>query len=62
MAKNSAVFLQYDFAGKYYEVRENIVFHFKPNDLFTDYYDEYGRLSEDNKKLFLMPLPFHSVR
>ncbi len=53
MAKNSAVFLQYDFGGRYHEVRENIVFHFKPDDLFTEYYDEFCTLSDDNKKLFV---------
>lgn len=53
MSQNSAVFLQYEFGGRYYEVRENIVFHFKPDELFADYYDEFCALSEDQKKLFV---------
>ncbi len=53
MAKNSAVFLQYDFEGRYHEVRENIVFHFKPDQLFSAYYDAFCSLSDDNKKLFV---------
>ncbi len=53
MSKNSAAFLQYDFEGRYHEVRENIVFHFKSDDLFAEYYDGFCALSEDNKKLFV---------
>ncbi len=53
MSKNSAVFLQYDFGGRYHETRENIVFHFKPDDLFAEYYNEFCALSDDNKKLFV---------
>ncbi len=53
MSQHSAVFLQYDFGGRYHEVRENIVFHFKPDELFADYYDEFCTLSEHHKKLFV---------
>ncbi len=53
MSKNSAVFLQYDFGGRYYEVRENIVFHSQSDDLFGEYYNEFCTLSEDDKKLFV---------
>lgn len=29
------------------------MFHFKPDELFADYYDEFCALSEDQKKLFV---------
>ncbi len=53
MSKHSAFFCGEDFGGRYHEVREKIVFYYKPDDLFAEYYDEFCALSDDNKKLFV---------
>ncbi len=53
MAGHAAFFCMEDFGGRYYEVRENIVFRFKHDDLFAEYYEEFCTLNEEDKKLFV---------
>ncbi len=53
MAGHAAFFCTEDFGGRYYEVRENIVFRFKHDDLFAEYYEEFCTLNEEDKKQFV---------
>ncbi len=52
IAENTADFLKYDFNGKYYEVRESIVFN--QTEEFLKYKNTYDTLNDEDKKLFLV--------
>lgn len=54
MAKNCALFPKNHFGGRYYEVRENIVFRHIPDNIFSGYEEQYNILGGEEKKLFLV--------
>ncbi len=53
ISENCAKFLQYHFDGRYHKVREQILFHCRPNDLFEPYRAEFCKLNEEDQALFL---------